>query len=483
MAHDAFISYSREDKLAADAACATLEAAGIRCWIAPRDISPGAEWGEAIIEAIDHSPVMVLIFSSNANESRQIRREVERAVSQGVTIVPVRVEQVEPTRSLAYFMAGVHWLDALTPPLEQHLQRLALSIKAFLRAAPANTPSEPEETQPVPAPAAIRVPPSAATLGRVSGAAARAGRPFRRKPAAIAIVIAAAVLAVVLALTLAGVFKAPPSQQAATPPSPAGQALTQPAPAQPAPAPQPAAGQSFRDCADCPEMVVVPPGQFMMGSDASDGDSRDNERPRHAVTVKAAFAVGKYHVTRAEYAKFVHATGHSTRNDCPNFTDRDPVVCVSWDDAKAYIAWLSKTTGQGYRLLTEAEWEYAARAGKTTARYWGDAIGKGNANCDGCGSRWDNKSTSPAGSFAPNPFGLYDMLGNAYQWVEDCYHGNYAGAPGDAAAWDSGARTIRVSRGGSWNSYPWSLRAAFRYDGSPIRSTVIGFRLARTVTP
>jgi hypothetical protein len=168
LAHDAFISYSRQDKLAADAACAALETAGIRCWIAPRDISPGAEWGAAIVEAIDHSAVMVLIFSSNANESRQIRREVEHAVSKGVTIVPVRIDQAEPTRSLAYFMAGVHWLDALTPPFEHHLQGLAISINAFLRAAPANPPGEPG-TQPSPAPAAILGPPTGIMPGPISG--------------------------------------------------------------------------------------------------------------------------------------------------------------------------------------------------------------------------------------------------------------------------------------------------------------------------
>src|SRR5262249_9624426 len=148
----AFISYSREDKLVADAACAALETSGIRCWIAPRDISPGSEWGAAIVDAIDHSAVMVLIFSSNANESRQIRREVEHAVSKGVTIVPVRIDQAEPTRSLAYFMAGVHWLDALTAPLEDHLHGLAISTKALLRAASTKPPGESRQTQPDPAP-------------------------------------------------------------------------------------------------------------------------------------------------------------------------------------------------------------------------------------------------------------------------------------------------------------------------------------------
>ena len=133
MAHDAFISYSHVDKTTADAACATLEKAGIRCWIAPRDITPGTEWGAAIVKALDECRVIVLIFSASANGSRQIRREVERAINAGVPLVPVRIEDVPPTESLAYFMSTVHWLDALTPPIEEHLQRLAESIKGLLQ--------------------------------------------------------------------------------------------------------------------------------------------------------------------------------------------------------------------------------------------------------------------------------------------------------------------------------------------------------------
>src|SRR5215813_4658816 len=133
MAHDVYISYSHVDKAAADAACATLERAGIRCWIAPRDITPGDEWSAAIIKAIDHCRAMVLIFSQNANNSRQIRREVERAITVGVPLVPVRIEDVVPTESLAYFMGTVHWLDAMTPPFEDHLNKLADSLRALLQ--------------------------------------------------------------------------------------------------------------------------------------------------------------------------------------------------------------------------------------------------------------------------------------------------------------------------------------------------------------
>jgi hypothetical protein len=157
MAHDVFISYSSVDKAIADAACATLENTGIRCWIAPRDITPGLEYGGAIVRAIDQCRVLVLIFSSNANSSRQIPREVERAINRGVPVVPVRLENVAPTESLAYYMESVHWLDALTPPLESHLQRLAVSVQALLVVGPhegAARPAMPAAAIPKPAPAA-----------------------------------------------------------------------------------------------------------------------------------------------------------------------------------------------------------------------------------------------------------------------------------------------------------------------------------------
>jgi hypothetical protein len=167
MAHDVFISYSNIDKKVADATCATLERAGIRCWIAPRDISPGADWGGAIVNAIDHSRVVVLIFSSHANTSPQIRREVERAISAGATVMPVRIEDITPTESLAYYMATVHWLDALTPPLEEHLGKLATAIKALLAATvPGAAPSGPPsgasmhaglETPPASSPEPVRI--------------------------------------------------------------------------------------------------------------------------------------------------------------------------------------------------------------------------------------------------------------------------------------------------------------------------------------
>ena len=271
------------------------------------------------------------------------------------------------------------------------------------------------------------------------------------------------------------------------------------------PSPRPATGdtphpgQSFRDCADCPEMVVLPPGRFMMGTDASERGSASSERPKHAVIVGAAFAVEKYHVTRGEYARFVQASGYTGEKDgCagnldgttkswrdPGFpqSDRDPVVCVDWYDAKAYVKWLSRKTGKRYRLLTEAEWEYAARAGTTTARWWGDDIGRGHANCYDCGSQWEGRRrTSPVGSFTPNPFGLHDMLGNAYQWVEDCFGdqlGTYAESSNDASvARKSDECSNRGVRGGGWANNSSALRSSYRWSfygaggaGGPPRGT------------
>ncbi|MGD0762883.1 MAG: SUMF1/EgtB/PvdO family nonheme iron enzyme [Roseiarcus sp.] len=261
---------------------------------------------------------------------------------------------------------------------------------------------------------------------------------------------------------------------------------------------------AFRECADCPAMVVLPSGSFTMGSPASEPGRLDDEGPQHEVTIAKPFAVGEFAVTVDEFKAFVAATAYDAVSACyawngwswqlqsdrswrtPGFeqTGSHPVVCVNSNDAQAYAKWLSGKTGESYRLLTEDEWEYAARAGTTTAHYWGDAIGKGNANCNGCSSQWDNKETSPVGSFKPNGFGLYDMAGNVWQWVQDCYNGGYSGAPSDGSAWTTGDCSAHVVRGGSWLSGPLMLRAAGRsWDATDVRSNGLGFRVARTLRP
>ena len=244
-------------------------------------------------------------------------------------------------------------------------------------------------------------------------------------------------------------------------------------------------GDSFKECAqDCPEMVVIPAGEFTMGSPASEQGRNGSEEPQHRVVFVKPLAVARFEVTFDDWDACV------AHGDCARLSDggygrgRQPVINVTWYDAQQYAAWLSRMTGKPYRLLSEAEFEYAARAGTLTAYPWGDEIGRNNANCAGCGSKWDNKQPAPVGSFAANGFGLYDMHGNVLQWVEDCYHDSYKGAPSDGSAWTEVDCARRVVRGGEWDGNPQGLRSAFRYNLTPDdRDSVLGFRLARTLTP
>jgi formylglycine-generating enzyme required for sulfatase activity len=223
------------------------------------------------------------------------------------------------------------------------------------------------------------------------------------------------------------------------------------------------------------EMITIPAGTFRMG--AHEGS---DEQPVHAVTIGKPFALGKYEVTFEAYDAFATATGRSEPLDSRWGRGERPVINVSWDDATAYAAWLSQQTGKTYRLPTEAEWEYAARAGSITKYPWGDEVGVNKANCDGCGSQWDNQQTAPVGSFAANAFGLHDMHGNVWEWVQDCYHSSYEGAPADGAAREQCDSSSRVLRGGSWLYYPARLRSALRYwDSASSSIDDRGFRLAQ----
>jgi len=298
-------------------------------------------------------------------------------------------------------------------------------------------------------------------------------------------------------------------------------------------APRP--GAVFRDCPDCPEMVVISAGEFTMGSSDSEKDwaahhgfdafiadeasahrsahkfsLRDfasavaDEAPEHKVSLRS-FALGKYDVTRREFAAFVSETGYHSDPGCydngstkhadaswenPGFkqTDNDPVICVSWDDAQAYASWLNRrlqrsgsASGDGpYRLPTESEWEYAARAGTTTRFWWGDDESAAAAHA------WFKENsggqTHPVGLKPPNRFGLYDMAGNVWQWTQDCYAETYAAASNNGSAAETGNQCLRVDRGGAWHYPTWLLRPATR-ERNPAdhRDKVMGFRVAKTL--
>ena len=276
-------------------------------------------------------------------------------------------------------------------------------------------------------------------------------------------------------------------------------------------------GKEFRDCAQCPEMVVIPPGTFAMGSPTDEKRRPGVEKPQHDVRIKK-FALGKYEVTRDEFGLFVRETGHkpvagcwvmdgkdvkedrnrSWRNVGYSQTARDPVACVSWDDMKAYVEWLSGKTEKVYRLPSESEWEYVVRAGTRTRRYWGEDPRDTDIcrHANGAGSEtsfeWSNKAcsdgyerTSPVGSFVSNGWGVYDMLGNVTEWVEDCWHEDYSGAPSDGSAWTSGGDCrLRVMRGSGWPTGPtghWSTDRARAPAWASFHA--VGFRIARTLTP
>lgn len=250
-------------------------------------------------------------------------------------------------------------------------------------------------------------------------------------------------------------------------------------------------------------MVVLPAGRFTMGSPATEPGRNDNESPQTDVDV-ASFAIGQTDVTRGQWAEYVADTNRPDGLGCAysglpkeqaataswrhlGFTQRDdePVVCISWSEAQGYVDWLSRKTGRHYRLPTEAEWEYAARGGSTTIYPWGDQASHDYANygaeecCTGAISGrdvWTN--TSPVKSFAPNAFGLYDMIGNAWQWTQDCYAPTLAGRPKDASASDTPDCKFRVARGGTWGDTPSLIRSASRNYAPPPRLVVKDYRSA-----
>jgi len=235
---------------------------------------------------------------------------------------------------------------------------------------------------------------------------------------------------------------------------------------------------TLKDGSKGPKMVWIPAGKFRMGDIQSTG--RKNEKPVHEVSVKR-FAIGCCQITFAEYDKFVEATTGKKPNDKGWGRDNRPVINVSWTNVVAYTEWLSEQTGQSYRLPVEAEWEYAARAGTETDYWWGNDIGKTRANCDGSDSQFSGQQTSPVGSFEPNPFGLYDTVGNVWEWCADNWHENYKEAPIDGSIWKKDDENQRVLRGGSWYNDPDYCRSTIRNRStSDYRFQGIGFRVVRT---
>ncbi|WP_037023606.1 formylglycine-generating enzyme family protein [Cupriavidus sp. GA3-3] len=277
--------------------------------------------------------------------------------------------------------------------------------------------------------------------------------------------------------------------QVTRPPAPAAAARPASPPAAPpataSPRPGTAAGGAvsptlrtgeIRDCPTCPVLVSLPAGSFTMGSSASD----PAEKPPHHVTIGQPFAIGRYEVTVEQWNACADAGGCQRVPTVADSPKTAPVRDVSWDDAQQYVAWLSKTTGKAYRLPTEAEWEYAARGGTASAYWWGDQMRKGNANCKDCGDPWSQDAPAAVGTFAANPYGLHDVNGSVWEWVADCWHSSYKGAPADGRVWNENACGARVIRGGSWREGASYMVSSTRFKYSPsVRQSQNGFRVAR----
>ena len=537
---DIFFSYKREDRAGVEPLVRMLEAEGFSVWWDPA-IVPGERFAKVIRNALDDASCVVVGWSVHSIESDWVQDEAATGRDRGM-LVPVSLDGAAPplgfrqlqTQSLkgwsgdrsdpriASLIAGVRRLVG-DPPATPQTPPSNFADRDSVEKAHQAARIEDERV----AWEAIRKSRSAADFQQFltlfangqHAEAARArlaqlrnakplGRPanFRRSlifGGAAALVAIVGILAALFSERLGALsehFAAAPPESVLTP------------------------GQKFRDCKSCPEMVVIPAGSFTMGSpDVPQAYEQTQAKPAHEVTVVQPFAVGRFEVTRGEYAVFERETatdrsragscaieknppewkmrfvtdGYSWRN--PGFaqTDMHPAVCIGWHSAKAYVEWLSKKTGKGYRLLTEAEWEYVARAGTTTKFPWGnnanDLCANGNgvdrtitktfapdtfANCD---DRYIY--TAPVGSFKANDFGLHDLLGNASEWVEDCHHWDYAAKPATlnatGRAWTTDCAAWKVVRGGSWR---WNVPAAGRGgDSGEYPNNDGGLRVARTL--
>jgi formylglycine-generating enzyme required for sulfatase activity len=470
---DIFISYKREEQAAARKLADALEQEGLSVWWDPK-LRVGEHFDDVIEKALIEAKCVIVIWSAISVQSRYVRDEATYALDRD-KLVPVAIENV----TLPFRFKGVQTLSLLGWDGSRdfaEFRRLVDDISAILRSSREKEVGlKPEQ-------------PNRRSIDQ------KAPNTWQSHYA-----IATAVGAVLI--IIGGIFwwskwqtepveskrSVKETTEAAGQTKADGQNETvkQPplAKAQPQ-KPVSLTGKVVRDRLKNgelgPEMVVVPAGSFHMG-DLQGGDQY--ALPIRTVKIQKPFAIGRYEVTFAEYDQFATAAGHWLPRDSGWGRDRRPVINILWRDAIEYAKWLSEQTGRRYRLPSEAEWEYAARGGRETAYWWGKQLLKAMANCNGCGSQWDNKQTSPVGSFKPNPFGLYDTSGNVWEWIEDCWHDNYNRAPADASAWteaSGGDCKQRVLRGGSWGHVPENMRSSvrFRYIAG-FRLNTIGFRLAQ----
>lgn len=461
---DIFFSYSREDKDRVAFIAAALEAEGYDLWW-DTDIAPGETYRGVTQAKLRAAKCVIVVWSETSVHSRWVIGEAEEGLERDI-LLPIIIDDVVRDIPLDFRSVQVANLTRWKGDLNNHEWKKVLASVKRLVEEPAKPPQR------------YRKPKRPGGGGR--GMAALA----------VFFGVIAAGIGFLYWSSING--EGTTSTVAREEPTASTDRPTDRPQAAASSASGPRVRERFRDCADCPEMIVVPAGSFRMGDLNGGGDP--DEKPVHTVTIAKPFAVGVYEVTWAEWEACVAEGGCS--NAGPNSAGGDedwergrrPVINVSWQDAQAYVGWLSRKTGATYRLLSEAEWEYVARAGTTTKYSWGNGISHSNANygtdecCKGFASgrdQWVN--TAPVGSFDANAFGLYDVHGNVWEWVQDCWNDSYSGAPSTGwPAWEAGDCSRRVVRGGSWDGYPGVLRSANR--GRIIqedRGNGLGFRVAK----
>jgi formylglycine-generating enzyme required for sulfatase activity len=491
-----FISYSRRDMVFADRLEAALKARGFETLIDRAEIYAFEDWWKRIEALISRADTVVFVLSPDAVASEVALREIAHADALNKRFAPIVYRRVEdnavpePLRRLnfiffddpAQFEASADYLAAALQIdigwIRQHTEfgqaarRWTVAGRPGPRGLLLRSPilEEAERwiaSQPRGAPS-----PTADTLAFVVESRREAIRRRRRLA-----VLAGAFVAVIIAglaawweqdwlkervYALSSVNTLAAAQERALKPK-----------------------DVFKECTDCPEMIVIPAGSFTMGSPATEKGRGSDETPLHDVTIAKSFAVSKFELTVAEWdACVAHGDCDPYLKDGVFGRGQQPAVNTDWYDAQQYVAWLSRITGKQYRLLSEAEYEYAARAGTQTAYPWGDEVGTNNANCAGCGGQWEGEGPAPVGSFPPNQFGLYDMVGNVSEWVEDCVDADYEDTPTDGSAWTPADCGSRILRGGPYLFPPSNVRSATRLQDAPdFRINYIGFRVARTLNP
>jgi formylglycine-generating enzyme required for sulfatase activity len=472
---DIFLSYAREDEARAGELAMALDQQGFSVFW-DRDVPPGQTWHSYIARALAGARCVVVAWSRHSVTSQWVIEEASEGKDRDA-LIPVLFDAVQPPFGFRAIQAAslVDWRPGRPSPAFEGLLEAVRRIVGE-RTRSGMKSAIPEQRSPQPA----RPPPRQIRK-----------RFYRSVAVIVAGLIAIGGVGIYRWRMQPGPRQAPelpgPLSEAQVPTKPGPSAAAKPVPPPAAPAPREThePGDEIRDCEQCPVLAWVPAGEFTMGSPPNEGRRSDREGPQHRVTIAHALAVGKTEVTFAQWDACVAAGGCNHKPDDHGWGHGDqPVINVSWNDAQDYVKWLKEETGKGYRLLTEAEWEYVARAGSTTAYWWGDEVGRGNANCHGCGSQWDGQQNAPVGRFAANRFGLYDTGGNVWEWVEDCWHDTYNGAPEDGSAWKNGGLcSDRVTRGGACASDPSCVRSAFRdFGGADVRykDGSTGFRVART---